>query len=83
VSGLILNPSQNQLSIDFVGLGLAAGEGLKYQYKLAGANNQSGSGLRFVRFSIVAAQVLFDDLGCENRTNRRPDPGFNPPVDII
>jgi ligand-binding sensor domain-containing protein/two-component sensor histidine kinase len=38
VSGLILNPSQNQLSIDFVGLGFAAGEGLKYQYKLVGAN---------------------------------------------
>jgi ligand-binding sensor domain-containing protein/two-component sensor histidine kinase len=38
VSGLVLNPTQNQLSIDFVGLGFAAGEGLKYQYKLAGAN---------------------------------------------
>jgi two-component sensor histidine kinase len=39
VSGLILNPNQNQLSIDFVGLGFAAGEGLKYQYKLVGAND--------------------------------------------
>ena len=38
VSGLVLNPSQNQLSIDFVGLGFAAGGGLKYQYKLVGAN---------------------------------------------
>jgi ligand-binding sensor domain-containing protein/two-component sensor histidine kinase len=41
VSGLVLNPTQNQLSIDFVGLGFAAGEGLKYQYKLAGANEWS------------------------------------------
>jgi ligand-binding sensor domain-containing protein/two-component sensor histidine kinase len=40
VSGLVLNPAQNQLSIDFVGLGFAAGEGLKYQYKLVGANGE-------------------------------------------
>jgi ligand-binding sensor domain-containing protein/two-component sensor histidine kinase len=40
VTGLVLNPTQNQLSIDFVGLGFAAGEGLKYQYKLAGANEE-------------------------------------------
>ena len=40
VSGLVLNPTQNQLSIDFVGLGFAPGEGLKYQYKLAGANEE-------------------------------------------
>jgi len=35
VSGLTLNPTQNQLSIDFVGLGFAAGEALRYQYRLA------------------------------------------------
>jgi ligand-binding sensor domain-containing protein/two-component sensor histidine kinase len=40
VSGLVLNPTQNQLSIDFVGLGFAAGEALKYQYKLVGANEE-------------------------------------------
>jgi two-component sensor histidine kinase len=40
LSGLVLNPTQNQLSIDFVGLGFAAGEGLKYQYKLVGANDE-------------------------------------------
>jgi hypothetical protein len=38
VSGLVLNPSQNQLSVDFVGLGFAAGEALRYQYRLAGAD---------------------------------------------
>jgi ligand-binding sensor domain-containing protein/two-component sensor histidine kinase len=40
ISGLVLNPSQNQLSIDFVGLGFAAGEALKYQYKLVGASDE-------------------------------------------
>jgi len=38
VSGLTLNATQNQLSIDFVGLGFAAGEALRYQYRLAGAD---------------------------------------------
>jgi ligand-binding sensor domain-containing protein/two-component sensor histidine kinase len=40
MSGLVLNPGQNQLSIDFVGLGFAAGEVLKYQYKLIGASDE-------------------------------------------
>ena len=40
VSGLVLSPDQNQLSIDFVGLGFAASEGLKYQYKLVGASQE-------------------------------------------
>ena len=40
ISGLVLNSTQNQLSIDFVGLGFGAGEALKYQYKLVGANDE-------------------------------------------
>src|SRR5260370_13813870 len=40
VSKLVLSPAQNQLSIDFVGLGFGAGQGLKYQYKLVGANEE-------------------------------------------
>lgn len=39
ILGLVLNPTQNQLSIDFVGLGFGAGEALKYQFKLVGAND--------------------------------------------
>jgi len=39
VSGLVLSSTQNQLSIDFVGLGFAAGEALRYQYRLAGAGS--------------------------------------------
>jgi ligand-binding sensor domain-containing protein/two-component sensor histidine kinase len=38
VSGLVLNPTQNQLSIDFVGLGFGPGEALRYQYRLVGAD---------------------------------------------
>ena len=38
VPELVLNPTQNQLSIDFVGLGFAAGEALRYRYRLAGAD---------------------------------------------
>src|SRR6266851_2703195 len=38
LSGLTLNATQNQMSIDFVGLGFAAGEALRYQYRLAGAD---------------------------------------------
>lgn len=40
VSGLVLSPTQNQVSIDFVGLGFAAGQGLRYQYRLIGANEE-------------------------------------------
>lgn len=43
VSGLVLNPNQNQLSIDFVGLGFAAGETLRYQYRLANDPDWSAS----------------------------------------
>jgi len=38
VSGLELGPNQNQLQMDFFGLSLAAGEVLRYQYKLEGAD---------------------------------------------
>jgi len=38
LTGLTLGPSQNQIEIDFVGLGLATGETLRYQYRLGGAD---------------------------------------------
>jgi ligand-binding sensor domain-containing protein len=38
VSGLVLQPNQNQLRLDFVGLGFAPGERLRYQYRLEGAD---------------------------------------------
>ncbi len=39
VSELELGPNQNQLQIDFFGLSFAAGEVLRYQYKLEGADS--------------------------------------------
>jgi hypothetical protein len=36
VSGLVLQPNQNQLRFDFVRLGFAPGERLRYQYRLGG-----------------------------------------------
>jgi ligand-binding sensor domain-containing protein len=38
VSGLVLQPNQNQLRIEFVGLGFEPGERLRYQYRLEGAD---------------------------------------------
>ncbi len=38
VSGLALRPEQNQLRIDFVGIGFSPGERLRYQYRLEGAD---------------------------------------------
>jgi ligand-binding sensor domain-containing protein/signal transduction histidine kinase len=38
VSRLLLQPDQNQLRLDFIGLGFAPGERLRYQYRLEGAD---------------------------------------------
>jgi ligand-binding sensor domain-containing protein/signal transduction histidine kinase len=38
VSGLLLQPNQNQLQFDFVGLGFAPGERIRYQYRLNSAD---------------------------------------------
>jgi ligand-binding sensor domain-containing protein/signal transduction histidine kinase len=43
VSGLVLQPDQNQLRLDFVGLGFAPGERLRYQYRLEGADRDWSS----------------------------------------
>jgi signal transduction histidine kinase len=54
---LDLSPQSNQLQIDFVALGFAAGEGLRYQYRLEGAG-QDWSPLteqRTVNFANLAA----------------------------
>jgi signal transduction histidine kinase/streptogramin lyase len=37
-----LSPSRNQLQVDFVALGFAAGEGLRYQYRLEGSDREWG-----------------------------------------
>jgi ligand-binding sensor domain-containing protein/signal transduction histidine kinase len=38
VTDLVLQPNQNQVRIDFVGLGFAPGERLRYQYRMSGAD---------------------------------------------
>jgi ligand-binding sensor domain-containing protein len=42
ISGLTFGPSQNNIQIDFFGLGLGAGEGLRYQFMLEGADRDWG-----------------------------------------
>jgi signal transduction histidine kinase len=51
VSGLVLNPTQNQLSIDFVGLGFAAGESLRYQYRFADSEWSAPTDQRTINYA--------------------------------
>ena len=39
LSGIVAGPQQNQLQIDFAGMGAAAGERLRYRYKLEGGGD--------------------------------------------
>ena len=43
LSGFTLEPGQNDVQIDFVGLGFGPGRGLRYQYKLEGADADWGA----------------------------------------
>ena len=56
VGGLTLNPSENHLQIDFVGLAFGTGEALRYQYKLEGADPdwQALTSLRAVNYANLA-----------------------------
>ena len=54
VSGLVLNPTQNQLSIDFVGLGFAAGESLRYQYRFAGSEWSAPTDQRTINYASLS-----------------------------
>jgi ligand-binding sensor domain-containing protein/signal transduction histidine kinase len=56
VAGLELSSSQNQIEINFFGLGFEAGESLRYQYLLEGANHEwsSPSPQRMVNFASLA-----------------------------
>ena len=56
ISGLTLNPSENHLQIDFVGLAFGTGEALRYQYKLEGADAdwQALTSLRAVNYANLA-----------------------------
>lgn len=56
IGGLQLNPSENHLQIDFVGLAFGTGEALQYQYKLEGADAdwQPLTSLRAVNYANLA-----------------------------
>jgi signal transduction histidine kinase/ligand-binding sensor domain-containing protein len=56
VSNITLEPDQRQLQIDFFGLSLAAGETLRYQYKLEGANGDwsAPTGARTVTYPSIS-----------------------------
>jgi ligand-binding sensor domain-containing protein/signal transduction histidine kinase len=71
-----LEPAQNQLQIEFFGLGAGAGEELKYQYRLEGADRDwsgptrqrsvnyaslSSGGYRFVVRAVAADGTLSED----------------------
>ncbi|MFN2598541.1 MAG: two-component regulator propeller domain-containing protein [Pyrinomonadaceae bacterium] len=43
IAGIELRPGQNDIQIDFFSLGFRAGEGLRYQYMLEGANADWGA----------------------------------------
>lgn len=52
---LDLAPDQNQISIDFLGLGASLGEELKYEYRFAGSNWTSVGDERTVNFANLKA----------------------------
>jgi len=54
VLGLVLNPTQNQLSIDFVGLGFAAGESLRYQYRFADSEWSAPTDQRTINYASLS-----------------------------
>lgn len=57
INELQFEPSENQLQIDFFSLNFAAGENLRYQYRLEGANDEwsAPNNLRTVNFANLAA----------------------------
>ncbi|HXI94056.1 MAG TPA: two-component regulator propeller domain-containing protein, partial [Blastocatellia bacterium] len=75
VSGLVLNPTQNQLSIDFVGLGFAAGEALRYQYRFAGSEWSAPTDQRTINYaSLSPGRYQFQVQAVTADGNNSPTP---------
>lgn len=55
LSGIVLQPGENQLAIDFAALNFGVGEDLRYQYKLEGSDRDwtTPTGLRSVNYADV------------------------------
>jgi len=85
---LTLEPSQTQVSVDFLGLGASLGEELRYQYRLEGAQNDwsEPSGRRTVDFANLAPgayRLLVKAVTAEGAASANPASfGFTilPPV---
>ena len=75
VVGLVLNPTQNQLSIDFVGNGFAAGEGLRYQYRLADSEWGAPTDQRTINYaSLSPGRYQFQVQAVTADVNASPTP---------
>src|SRR5262245_4533860 len=74
---LTLEPSQTQVSVDFLGLGASLGEELKYQYRLEGAQNDwsEPSAQRTVDFANLAPgdyRLLVKAVTAEGAASAKP-----------
>jgi signal transduction histidine kinase/ligand-binding sensor domain-containing protein len=74
---LTLEPSQTQVSVDFLGLGASLGEELKYQYRLEGAQNDwsEPSAQRTVDFANLAPgayRLLIKAITAEGAASAKP-----------
>jgi len=74
---LTLEPSQTQVSVDFLGLGASLGEELKYQYRLEGAQNDwsEPSAQRGVDFANLAPgdyRLLVKAITAEGAASAKP-----------
>ncbi|HEX8776424.1 MAG TPA: two-component regulator propeller domain-containing protein [Pyrinomonadaceae bacterium] len=76
VKGLVFEASQNQIEIDFFGLGFAAGESLRYQYMLEGVDHtwSAPTDQRTVTASLAPGHYLFRvrAVSADGLTTARP-----------
>lgn len=76
VSGLLLEASQNQIEIDFFGLGFAVGESLRYQYMIEGVDHtwSAPTDQRTVTASLAPGHYLFRvrAVSADGLTTARP-----------
>jgi signal transduction histidine kinase len=77
VEALALGPSENSVSVDFLGIGTSLGEELRYQYKLDGADDDWSAPTpeRTVTFANLAAgtyRLLVRAVDADGRASAQP-----------
>jgi signal transduction histidine kinase len=77
VGALDLGPSENSVSVDFLGVGTSLGEELRYQYKLEGADDDWSAPIseRTVTFANLAAgtyRLLVRAVDADGRASAEP-----------